>query len=562
MEGAGKQRIIHGELQQERRVELIAADMNKLGFWEKLRFWIKKIVSGGRDQEVFVRFRLDQAKERIRERSDEFVDFENRVLLPPLAETIRELARSAERTRSFFEAIWEDTDSLRNVLDVLLSRRIPDAKRSLNQFCSTQEMQEVFRKTESRNQLKKLVLDRVSEYVERIPPSVMEEIENGLKGLYLLKDVSLYDYDGFYVQFQSNAAEAIGNGTIEFHQAAAHRVLDHLEELYLALYSVSRISGDPGLYPEIIDFYYARLEDPKITADDEIPSAGGTSGMRKTIGELTQRGREIRRKIPLVDIIRYFRNDPYYRFLAYVPRLKLRDFYYSNLKIKALSELDNRFNDIRMGVLGRMVQEVFPHGLLQFEYFHPEIQSGIQRTGIGRLEVYRSLQIVHSFIQNVYRGGLHEFMRVLGKILPARTRQSGVDFTLLIAGLEDVEERLREFDLSFSPDSEEGKTFYRYRYTSTERDNAQLTAYRGLVNQKGRDAKTIIEKFSYQTDGIKQALRLIQKGNHAHLNERYRGYDATLASDRPFDDKLAGYIKTLENTEKILKQMIQIENEG
>jgi hypothetical protein len=317
----------------------------------------------------------------------------------------------------------------------------------------------------------------------------------------------------------------------------------------------------PGLYPEIIDFYYARVSDPQITADSDIPSAAGTPEMRKTIGELTQRGREIRRKIPLVDIIRYFRNDPYYRFLAYVPRLKLRDFYYSNLKIKALTELDNRFNDIRMGVLGRMVQEVFPHGLLQFEYFHPEIQSGIQRTGIGRLEVYRSLQIVHSFIQNVYRGGLHEFMRVLGKILPARTRQSGVDFTLLIAGLEDVEERLREFDLSFSPDSEEGKTFYRYRYTSTERDNAQLTAYRGLVNQKGRDAKTIIEKFSYQTDGIKQGLRLIQKGNHSHLNERYRGYDSTLASDRPFDDKLASYIKTLENTEKILKQMIQIENE-
>jgi hypothetical protein len=249
VEGAGKQRIIHGELQQERRVELIAADMNKLGLWEKLRFWLKKIISGGRDQEVFVRFRLDQAKERIRERSDEFVDFENRILLPALPETIRELARSAERTRPFFEAIWEDTDSLRNVLDVLLSRRIPDAKRSLNQFCSTQEMQEVFRKTESRNQLKKLVLDRVSEYVERIPPSVMEEIENGLKGLYLLKDVSLYDFDSFYVQFQSSASEAIGTGTIEFHQAAAHRVLDHLEELYLALYSVSRISGDPGIVP-------------------------------------------------------------------------------------------------------------------------------------------------------------------------------------------------------------------------------------------------------------------------------------------------------------------------
>lgn len=562
MQGDDRRRIIHGEVQKERRVALIAADMNKLTFWEKLRFWLKRVISGGRDQEVFVRFRLDQGRERIRERSDHFVDFDNRVILPGVPEIVRDLARIAAQTRGFFETIWEDTESLRNVLDVLLSRRIPDAKRNLNQFCSTQELQEVFKQTESRNQLKKMVLDRVSEYVDKIPDSVMEEIENGLKGLYLLKDVALFDYESFFVQFQSGFREAIGSGVVEFHQAVAHRVLDNLEELYLALYSVSRIQGDPGLYPELIDYYFAKKKNPSIDADSEITKAPETGEMRKKIDELSHQGKEVRKKIPLVDIIRFFRNDPYYRFLAYVPRLKLRDFYYSNLKIKALSELDNRFNDIRMGVLGRMVQEVFPSGLLQFEYFHPEIQSGIHRTGIGRLEVYRSLQIVHSFIQNVYRGGLHEFMRILGKILPVRTRQTGVDFTLMIAGLEDVEERVREFDLSFSPDSEEGKTFYRYRYTSNERDNAQLTAYRGLVNQKGRDAKTIIEKFSYQIDGIKQAFRLIQQGNYAHLNERYRGYDSTSPSDKPFDHKLAENIKTIENTEKILKQMIQIENES
>ncbi|MDA3947777.1 MAG: DUF5312 family protein [Spirochaeta sp.] len=561
VEDKDQQRIIHGELQQERRVELIAADMNKLGFWERLRFWVKKVMSGGRDQEVFLRFRLDQAKERIREAQRTFVDFDNRVLLPRLPEMLRDLARTAHKTRPFFEVIWDSTDSLRGVLDVLLARRIPDAKRTLQQFCSTQEMQEVFRSTESRNQLKKLVLDRVSEYVDRIPPSVMDEIETGLKGLYLLKDVSLFDFDRFFVQFQSTAAEAIGSGQIEFHQAAAHRVLDSLEELYLALYSVSRIQGDPGLYPELIDFYYALKEGRELPVDGELSATKDTTEMRKAIKELAATGRAVRKSIPLVDIIRFFRNDPYYRFLAYVPRLKLRDFYYSNLKIRVLEELDARFNDIRMGVLGQMVQEVFPHGLLQFEYFHPEIQSGIHRTGIGRLEVYRSLQIVHSFIQRVYRGGLHEFMRILGKIIPVRTRQTGVDFTLLIAGLEDVEERLREFDLSFSPDSEEGKTFYRYRHTSADRDPTQLTAYRGLVNQKARDAKNIIEKFSYQLSGIHQSLLLIKKGSHSHLNERYRGFDATSASDKPFDDRLDEYLATMMNTEKILKQMIVIESE-
>jgi hypothetical protein len=119
-------------------------------------------------------------------------------------------------TRDFFYVLWKDTDSLRQVLDYLLAKRVPDAKRSLNQFCSSREMQETFRITESRNQLKKLVLDRVSEYVDRIPPSVMEEIEEGLKPLYLLKDLATYDFDDFFVQFQSSEDEAARPGRYTF----------------------------------------------------------------------------------------------------------------------------------------------------------------------------------------------------------------------------------------------------------------------------------------------------------------------------------------------------------
>ncbi len=533
-----------------------------MSLWEKMRFWLKRIVAGGREQEVFVRFRLDQVKERIKLKTDDVVGFDNRVVLPSLPQLLRELVRAAAMAQPFFETVWRDTESLRRVLDVLLAKRIPDAKQSLNKFCSTQEMQEVFRQTESRNQLKKLVLDRVSHYVDSIPEAVMEEIEQGLKGLYLLKDVAMYDFESLYVQFQSSVSEAISTKEVTFHQAAAHRVLDLLEELYLALFSVSRITGDPGIYPELIDFYYAVVQKELAMDDAEVPPSSKTEIMKQALSDLAAKGKDVRKRVPLVDIIRFFRNDPYYRFLAYVPKLKLRDFYYSNLKIKVLEELDTRFNDIRMGVLGHIIQEVFPKGLLQFEYFHPEIQSGIQRSGIGRLEVYRSLQIVHTFTQYVYRRGMLEFMRILGKILPVRTRHSGVDFTLLIAGLEDVEERLREFDLSFSPDSEEGKTFYRYRYTATERDTSQLAAYRALVNQKARDAKNIIEKFSYQLAGISQSFQLIIKGNHSQLNERYRGYESTSPEDRPLDARLNGYIKTIENTEKILKQMIQIESES
>ncbi len=557
-----RRRIIHGELRQERRAQLIAADMNRLSVWEKLQLWVKKVFSRRADEDVFLRFRLGQSRERVRQSDERMVDFENRAVLPRLAESLRSLCREAVGTREFFLVLWKDTESLRRVLDYLLARRVPDAKRTLNQFCSTQEMQETFRTTESRNQLKQLVLDRVSEYVERIPPSVMEEIEEGLKPLYLLKDLALFDFDDFFVQFQSSEDDARSDGEVEFTAAAAHRVLDRLEDLYLALYSVGRIQGDVTIYPEVLNYYFA-VRDGSIDPSDptDIPESSELPSLRAAIARGVQEARSVRESVPLVDIIRYFRNDPYYRFLAYVPKLKLRDFYYSNLKIEVLQELDRRFNDLRMGVLGQLVQEVFPQGLKQFEYFHPEIQSAIKRAGVGQLLVFRSLQVIHTFIQSVYRGGLLEFMRVLGRLMPVRARQTGVDLTLNIAGFDDVAERLRNFDLSFSPDADDGKTFYRFRYTSTDRDSGQISAFKALVTQKDRDANVIIEKFQDQLRVLLETFRGVRKSSHQQLNERYQAFESTLADERPFDARLDALIRSLENTEKILNQMIRIDHE-
>lgn len=562
MHGDDRRRIIHGELRHERRAQLIVADMNRLTVWEKMQLWFRRVLSGRADEDVFLKFRIGQSRERIRAAVPAMVDFENRFLMPEMAEALRGLCRATVDTRDFFEVLWKDTESLRRVLDHLLARRVPDAKQSLNQFCSTKEMQEVFRTTESRNQLKKLVLDRVSEYVERIPPSVMEEIEEGLKPLYLLKDLALYNFDDLFVQFQASEAEAVREGEVKFHAAAAHRVLDQLEELYLALYSVGRIEGEVSIYSEILDYYYA-VRDGSIDPENptEIPESSSSATMRAAITRVVTECRTVRANVPLVDIIRFFRNDPYYRFLAYVPKLKLRDFYYSNLKIEMLQELDRRFNDLRMGVLGQLTQETFPQGLQQFEYFHPEIQSAIKRAGVGQLLVYRSLQVVQTFVQSVYRAGLLEFMRIIGRLMPVRTRQTGVDLTLIIAAMDDVAERLRSFDQSFSPDADDGKTFYRFRYTSSDRDPSQVSAYKALVLQKDRDATAIIEKFQDQLRSLHQAFMAIKKSSHQQLNERYQPFESTLADDRPFDARLDSFIRVVENTEKILNQMIRIDHE-
>ncbi len=563
IEEGGRRKIIHSELRQERRMELVRADLESLGFWDRLRLWMRRMINHRSDYDLFIAFRLEQSRDRAKERAPEIFDFEHRDFLPGMAAAVRPLCQLAQPILPFFRMLWNSEDALRKVIDFLLSKRVPDARVNLNQFCSTREMQDEFRRTESQNRIKQVVLERLGAYIDGIPDSVLEEIETGLQPLYLYRDVVLFDYDEFFSLFQSSRNEAIGEGELHLRPVSGHRGIDKVEELYLALHYSSRVSGEPQVYQEMIQYYLAVRHE---TLDESgIPTDEHTEDVARLRGAILAFSREVerlRKALPLAQVIRFYRSDPYYRFIAYTPKLRLRDFYYANLKMKILDELDRRFNDIRMGALGQMVQEVFPRGLVQFEYFHTEIQSSIKRAGVGTLQVYRPLQVVNTFIKQVYRTGLMEFMRIIGRIIPARSRQSRTDLTLYIAGLDDVAERLRVFDMSFSPDSDEGKTFFRYRFSTSERDKTMISAYKALVAQKDRDAKGVIEKFLDQIQGVATAFEIIGRGNTQGINERYQSFESTLAEERPFDQRLKQYQTALESTQKIVKQMIAVENEG
>ncbi|TVR69777.1 MAG: hypothetical protein EA427_07230 [Spirochaetaceae bacterium] len=562
IEDANRHRIIHSEIRAERRNELIRADMEQMSVGERLRLWLSGFFTTAGARERFLALRLAQSRQRVQAGNPGLADYDSRYFLPGLPQQMRELCRKVEPIRPFFMYVWRDAESLRAMLDYLLAKRIPDSRHSLTQFCSTSELQEEFRATESRNRLRQMVLERISAYVDGIPGSVLEELENGLKPLYLFKDLVLFDFDSFFGLFQSSRGAAQAEGETTFHSVSVKRALDTVEELYLAIHYCTRIEGDPEIYLEILHFFFAVQNGASIeSAMEDIPETPQARQLRRAIVDLAREVQRIRRELPLGSIIRFFRGDPYYRFIAYSPRLRLRDFYYSNLKIRMLLELDGRFHELRMGVMGRMIQEVFPRGLKEFEYFHPEIQSGIKRSGIANLQVHRPLQFVHSFIETVYRKGLMDFMRIIGRIMPTRGRQRAVDLTLFLAGMDDVMERLRNFDLSFSPDSDEGKTFYRYRFSTSERDKSQVAAYKALVTQKDRDARGIIEKFQEQIEGVKVALETIKKANHAHLNERYSNFESTLAEERPFDTRLEEYLSKIVSTQKVVKQLIAIELE-
>ena len=558
-----EEQIVHGELRKERKSELIRADMESLSPWERFLYWLKRLFSGSGDDSVFVAFRLNQLRDRINEEKAHYVHFEHHTAEPDLAIAVRSLYVQAQRLIPFFQMLWKEEGTLRMIVDALLLVRVPDARHSLNQFVSTQELQEEFRRSESRNVLKQLVLDRISEYIESIHPDVIRQIEEGLLPAYYMKDIVLFDYGGFFSAFQTDLATVGEKDDPSFERVSIPTLMSKLESLYLAIYNARRIPASVGIFPEALE-YYIRLRQGSENPGENLSSQSISHEaelLRKSLVALRKSVDEFKNKVPLEEIVRYFKEDPYYRFMAYVPRLKLKDFYYANLKIELLQDLDSRFHDLRTGVVGRMIQDVFQQPLKNFEYYHPAVRSTIQRAGVNGLNNYQTLQIVYNYIEQVYRPDLHNFMRIIGRIIPVRSRETVSDLSIYLAGLDDVAERLRGFDSAFSPTADEGKTLYRFRYVS-ELDPQQQAVFKALVNQLDREGRNIIEAFVDQIRGIRDIFLAIRKIPPEPLNERYAGFvGGQGATKTPFTDELNRLTTLLDLVDKIVGQMIVIEAE-
>lgn len=542
-DGGKRERVIHTELRNERRKELIAADMRSLGPWERLRLWVKRLFSTAGDEAVFIGFRLSQVRDRVHSARPDLVDFEQRSTLPGLVRAVGALYLAARPLIPAYRRIWRDTESLRAVVDGLLAVRIPGAKRSLNEFCTTQELQEEYRRTESRNRLKQIVLDKVDDYMESIPASVMEDVERGVMPLYTFRDVVQYDYGEFFARFDVEPPTVSDELKQDYPAISAVELLPQIEGLYLALHGAARSKERPQVYLEAF--------------------GDGTSGdpvrLRDALQALAKYLASDNLETQLGDIIRFFRNDPYYRFVSYTPRLQLQDFYYANLKIELLAELDQRFADLRVGVLGQLMQEVFPSGTIDFEHFDPEVELNIKRAGLGPFARHRSLQVISTFLRRNYHDGLMELMSILPRIVSARMRQTTNIVPVIAAAVDDVTERLRQFDAGFSSDVDEGRVLSRVQFLTSESDNAQVGAVKALVAQKDREAGDIVQKFHDAVDLIVDMLRTVRRGAGPDMNERFAAMRTTAADDRPLTERIDDYVEQISKCKKLVNQIAVIE---
>ena len=567
------------EIAPEERQTLMADEISGLSIWRRIVYFFRRLVSTKPDDQTYIEFRLSELRKRIRSVCPGLMPVEYHTVREEFARIVWDLYKAAYPLIPMFLDLWRSKEYLQQSVEHLLSQRIPAARSDLDDFVSMEELQSAFLEHEQKGDVRKLVVERLHLYLEEVPDDLFQHLEEGILPFYFLKGLCLFDYNAFFDVFGFDPGITPPEEMPPFREAPTSAVLPHIEQLYYGLYSAGRLERGFYVHSEMIDRYLELKERDGIGLEDadgssengdasertESPSESAYQERRSQVqessdylSELLNEGFRVGRRLPFVELMRFLRRDPYYRVSVYLPTLKLREFYHSYLMIRILSELDERFPEIRRGVVDRMVEEVFGGTPPPFAYFRPGVQIASAKLGLPDFRHMRSLNLLYSFLRFVYRGRMQEMVRTLARVLPSRQRETAGDLLIHVSGTEATLADLEHFDESFSPDSEDGRAFYRIRY-AVEKDVTLHRSYRNIVQQKDREARGLVDRGMEHLRGMISVCTVILQGLSDQFRQSYADIDSRVNSIDGLDRLLDLQLGKLVHFETLMKQAIVME---
>jgi hypothetical protein len=373
--------IYHSRGDSEVRKAAIRNEWQKMSIWSRIVLFFRKLFSTKTEDELIQVMSLERIQRKLHSRDEELVRFEGRYLQPGFAELVYQLYLSLLPLINIFRKFWKNPELLQGLVEFVLDRKIPNAKSSIFRFITFDELQALFEKFENKDAIKRELVRTIDVYLENIPPEVFREIEEGIFPLYYYKELVLFTFEDFFQRFSVDVLQVSQGGDVNFKPAKADPLMPMLEHLYYASYAARRAQAISTLHEEVFIYFSSMTDRPRPDATmlgsihdpslepphedlaeadegdlEELPgkyqelSLLGTE-QRKIFKEISDAVETFWRHSNLGNIIRFFRGDPFYRFIAYAPRLNVKEFYQSALQLKVLEELDEQYANVRREVI-------------------------------------------------------------------------------------------------------------------------------------------------------------------------------------------------------------------
>lgn len=495
-----REEIVPVTLKDNERKRVVADEMLRIPWLFKVLLWFKGLLTGKSKRELFLKMQLNRVKYHIRQRNPGLTGFETRNLTPKFANYLYDLYIVSYPLLDFFRSFNLEPNFRNDSIISLVEARYEDVKKELVDLVPLEELEKIYEKTGAEGELRKAVLRKFNEYIKQIPEKFFSQLEEGIKPLLFLKNIVLYSYSAMFTHFNYKLSGTLEEKNPYFHHAPAMLLLDKLERLYYGLFLSLKLGKKWILHEELVRFYGVNkleLEENSEELEQQI------TDLTRSVIALESAVSKFQAKVPVMELIKYFRRDPYYRLMFNIPKFYLKAIYTVSVKNRFLTQLDEHKQAIKERVADKKIEEMFKGSkFLELFYYVPNQSDGDRERGIPSFRHSKSLKILYNYLARKYKSNIQEGVQLSSAYVLSTNRLIQNRLMQCAAGLEELEAKIVLFDRSLAPDEDDGKAMMRFRHGRTMDVNEQKL-YRSFIAQKDREAFELIERGKECLSGIK-----------------------------------------------------------
>lgn len=538
-------------LEEGTRRDLLRTEIERLSARDRRTLWTLRVRSGKDDLGAIEEYFLNRTKREIRRSLTVLRDFDGTSLPPESAELFGDLYDTAAGIGPHLQRVWENESVFIHAVFRSTVRSTPPLREELSHFLPQQEMQEIYLRHRSRQYLQQLLVKRIDAYVAGLDSSHFDRIEEALLPLYYLRPLTHFPFDRLLQRYGIEGSPRGKKGATRFGLSDG---IEYLERLYHAIYVARRLPEDTTATGDLLQaFGFSPDEAERLAA---------------SMSRLADTAREFSRKIPLADIIRVGRNDPFHRLQVYLPKVKLAEFYRARLTLTCLRTFDERFSEVREGVIASLLRRLFDEKLEPLAYYEaPDAadENGEKETDISlpRPKYGLAMRCLITFRHGHYRSVLQEKTRIIGRILPGHMREDQETLTDQARAFEDVVDRLIATDYGMAPQEYDGQTLTRLR-RNIEHDISQQKAYQVVIAQKQREVLLLVNKALEHLKSMREVLESVNANTldpAAQLEESYRSIRRNKQGNERLQESLQREIRVMDQLEALVTETLTIDDE-
>jgi hypothetical protein len=536
MEREETEETVPVELAADEREKIISYEMKRAAWWVRFLIWLRTFFSGRSKVDVFLEIKLGLLKAKIRSVNPGLTGFETRDLTPKFARILYDMYAKVFPLIGAYQALTSDKALKAGAYGHYFESRYERARKSLDEFMSPEEMEEVYSQTGDTEEIRKKLGIRMNDYIRAAPESLFAQLEEQAKLHLYLGKLVLFPYAGLFRYFTYMLTDSLPSGYPVFEHAPVMLTLDLLEKLYGAVELVRRCAPEYLYAEEPLAYYLTALRGvrPEKEQDATLTEAE-LARLRAQVLDLTKEVEEFEKDVPLLEIIRFFRKDSYYNLMFNAPRLYLKSLYFSTLKGRIGEELEEKLATIRERVISKKIQDILKsQKLIELSYYRESLGFDFRKIGLPVFSHIRSINLTYNYLISQYKGTIQEAVQVVSATALANNRITQNRLMQNVSGLEDLEAKIILFDRSLSPEEDDGKQLARFRF-NVSTDLILQKSYRAFVVQKDREARDHVEKARESLSGIKKIFDEIRTSTFENTRSllktlhMYKGKNQTLA---------------------------------